>query len=403
MNTDKPMNLSLLSPGMVAVMIAQFCSALADNAVLIVAFALLKGRGQGDWVPFLQEGFVVPFILLAPFVGVIADGFSKGRVMLWANTIKLSGAVLMAGGASPFLAYSLIGVGATVYSPAKYGILSQMFAPDSLVRANGLLEGSTIAAILLGVLAGGWLADHVMAWAFAFIIGAYALAAIANLFIPRLPAENAVRSFAPLALCRSFTQSTRALVTDSHARFSILGTSMFWGAGMTLRLLMLAWVPVALAITDLQTPSTLMGVVSIGIVLGAAIAGIWISLAKIHRALIGGLLLGPLILALSTVSNIQTAAILMAAIGLGGGIFAVPLNALLQERGHTSVGAGTALAVQNFFENTAMLIFVGAYALANVAGVSVVRIMAGFGLALFLGVLSISVSRIRAAVVAARN
>ncbi len=390
MEERQTLDLPLLSPGMMAVLIAQFFSALADNAILIVAIAIVRTTGLATLVPLLQESFVVPFILLAPFVGQIADGFPKGRVMLIANLLKFCGAVAMVLGLNPLAAYGLIGIGATLYSPAKYGILSQMFGPANLVRANGMLEGSTIAAILLGVLLGGWLADHSQAWAFAGVIASYAMASVANLLIPRLRAEAPEAKFNPRYLIGKFFNSLAVLFRNKDSRFSLLGTSTFWGSGTTLRLILFAWVPAALAITDNQTPANLMGVVSIGIVLGAVAAGIWISLATVNRALIGGLLLGPVILALTTAHDFTTAAVLMGAIGLCGGVFVVPLNALLQERGHETIGAGNALAVQNFVENLAMLVFVGGYSAANTAGVAVNTIVTGFGVILLIAILLIA-------------
>lgn len=395
MNAPQTEDRSLLSLGMLAVMVAQFCSALADNAVLIVAIAIVKAQGAAQLVPLLQAAFVAPFILLAPFAGEIADGFPKGRVMLAANLLKLAGALGMALGLNPVLAYALIGVGATVYSPAKYGILSQMFGPARLVRANGMLEGSTIAAILLGVLVGGWLADHSLALAFGGVVAAYVLAAGANLLIPRLPAESPLASFRPSALVRQFLAATRTLIAQPDARFSILASSMFWGSGTTLRLMLFAWVPVALAAQDNQTPANLMGVVSLGIVAGAVAAGMWISLATVNRALIGGVLLGPTILTLTQVGSMGGAILVMAGIGFFGGLFVVPLNALLQESGHRTIGAGKALAVQNFAENSAMLLFVGGYSAATSAGVGVIHSIAGFGTALLLALSLLAWGRIR--------
>ena len=238
---------SLFSPGMIAVLVAQFFSALADNAVLIIAIVTVKAIGAGHQVPLLQEAFVVPFILLAPFAGPIADGFPKGRVMLLANILKLAGAMVMAAGLNPLMAYSLVGIGATLYSPAKYGILTQLVDPGRLVRANGMLEGSTIVAILLGVLLGGWLADHSVFWAFGGVLAAYLLAACANLFIPRLDPERPVATFRPGVLFPKFFSSFRTLFSNPDARFSLLGTSIFWGSGVTLRLLLFAWVPAALS------------------------------------------------------------------------------------------------------------------------------------------------------------
>ena len=355
------LDMPLLSLGMMSVLVAQFFSALADNAILIAAIAIVKTQGLPNLVPLLQESFVVPFILLAPFVGQVADGFPKGRVMLVGNLIKLSGALAMVSGINPLTAYGLIGIGAAMYSPAKYGILAQMFGSASLVRANGMMEGSTIVAILLGVVLGGWLADHSMTWAFTGVVAAYSLAAVANLFIPRLPAENAEAHFHPWKLIKQFMTSLAVLFKNPDSRFSLLGTSVFWGSGTTLRLMLFAWVPAALLITDNQTPANLMGAVSIGIVLGAVGAGLWVSLANVNRALIGGLLLGAAVLALAFMHDLTLAYVLMVAIGICGGSFVVPLNALLQARGHETIGAGNALAVQNFAENIAMLVFAVSY------------------------------------------
>lgn len=384
MNERKTLDMPLLSPGMLAVLLAQFLSALGDNAVLIAAIAIVKSQGMANLVPLLQESFVLPFILLAPFVGQIADGFPKGRVMLAANLLKLTGALCMVAGLNPLTAYGIIGIGAAMYSPAKYGILAQIFGPEKLVRANGMMEGSTIVAILLGVLLGGWLADHSLHWAFIGVVSAYSVAAFANLFIPRLPAEKVGSSFNPWLLLKQFGGSLKTLFRNPDARFSLLGTSVFWGSGTTLRLMLFAWAPAALLIPDNQTPANLMGAVSIGIVLGALGAGLWVSLAKVNRALVGGLLLGPVILALAFVHDLALAYILMVAIGICGGVFVVPLNALLQERGHETIGAGNALAVQNFAENIAMLLFVGGYSWAAAAGVQVSATSTGFGVLMLL-------------------
>ena len=392
-NERKTLDMPLLSLGMMSVLVAQFFSALADNAILIAAIAIVKSQGLPNLVPLLQESFVVPFILLAPFVGQIADGFPKGRVMLVGNLIKLSGAIAMVAGVNPLTAYGMIGIGAAMYSPAKYGILAQMFGPASLVRANGMMEGSTIVAILLGVLLGGWLADHSLHWAFVGVVAAYSMAACANLFIPALPAENADASFHPWMLLKKFVTSLSLMFRNQDARFSLLGTSVFWGSGTTLRLMLFAWVPAALLITDNQTPANLMGAVSIGIVLGAVGAGLWISLANVNRALAGGLLLGPVILALVFVHDLTFAYVLMVAIGMCGGSFVVPLNALLQERGHESIGAGNALAVQNFAENIAMLLLVGGYSWAATVGVPVAMSIIGFGLVLLVVIGSLAVFR----------
>jgi len=396
------LNLPLMSLPMCAVLSAQFLSALADNALLIAAIALIRAGGSESLVPVLQEFFVVPFILLAPFVGQLADALPKGRVMLLANGIKLFGATAMFAGLNPLLAYGIVGVGAAAYSPAKYGILSQLFSADKLVRANGLLEGSTIAAILLGVFIGGILADDSIKLAFAAILLCYGLAALANLLIPKLPAEHPLDTLKIAVLLREFWLSIKLLFANHDARFSLLGTSLFWGSGTTLRLLLFAWVPVALLATDNQTPAMMMAIVSIGIVIGAALAGAFVSLKTVNRALLGGLLIGPLVILLSSATDRATAMLLLAAVGVCGGFFVVPLNALLQDRGHASIGAGRALAVQNFCENLCMLSFVAAYATAAKAGAPVVTTVAGFGAAVLSGTLAIAMLRLRRRVAGAR-
>ncbi len=381
------LDLPLVSRGMAALLLAQFLSALADNAVLIAAIALLKVQLRAGDVPFLQAAFVIPFIFLAPWVGRLADAYPKGRVMLVANGVKLLGAGLMAAGLLLVPAYGFIGMGAAAYSPAKYGILSQMFRRERLVKANGLLEGSTIVAILMGVVLGGLLADVSLNLAFGAILACYALAALFNLAIPAVPAEKGGERLGVVQQARHFLGTLKSLTADRDARFSLLGTSVFWGSGSTLRLMLFAWVPVVLGLSDNQTPANLMGAVSVGIVLGAAAAGAWVTLQNVNRALLGGLLLGPLVMALAGVSSLGAAYGLMAAVGACGGFFVVPLNALLQERGHGSVGAGQALAIQNFAENLSMLLFVGLYSVAAKSGVPVTISAAAFGL-LILAVLT---------------
>ncbi len=383
----------LLSGGMMAVLVAQFLSALADNAILIVAIALVTAQGWENLIPMLQGSFVLPYILLAPYVGYLADKLPKGQAMLLGNVLKFFGALGMTLGLNPISAYCIIGMGAAVYSPAKYGILTQMFGADKLVKANGMMEASTIAAILLGVLVGGLLADKSMDLALWVILAAYGLAAMVNLLIPRLPPEKAEQGFHFWQLTLNFGHNFKALFANPDARFSLLGTSMFWGCGITLRLILFAWVPAVLLIQDNQTPANLMAVLSVGIVVGAALAGMFITLKTVNRTLIGGLLIGPAILLLGFVTDVTTAMVCLAATGLFSGVFVVPLNALLQEYGHHTVGAGNALAVQNFCENLAMLLFVGGYGLIK-SSVAVNSTVIGFGVLMLLFVLVLAVGRL---------
>ncbi len=386
---------SLLSPGMIAVLAAQFLSALADNAILVIAIAMVRSNSTGHEETLLQGAFVLPFLMLAPFAGPLADGFPKARVMLAANLLKLAGALCMAARFSPFFAYGIIGIGATLYSPAKYGILTQLVDPGRIVRANSMLEGSTIVAILLGVLTGGWLTDQFLHAALFVLVALYLAAAAANLFIPHLSPERPLNGIRPGDTLAGFLSSIKSLLSNPDSRFSLLGTSIFWGCGVTLRLLLFAWVPAALSLTNNRTPAVLMGVLSIGIVLGAAAAGIWISLKTTGRALIGGLLLGPFIFVMAAVSDIGIAVLVMVLVGFCGGWFLVPLNALLQETGHLSVGSGKALAVQNFCENLAMLLFLGAYSFAN-NRLPVMQSVRGFGIVIVMSMLCLMVLALNA-------
>jgi len=370
----------LFSRGMIAVLIAQFISALADNALLFAAIALLKSQLAPNWqIPLLQEFFVVAFILLAPFVGPFADGFPKGRVMLIANLLKLLGASAMVLGLNPLLAYGLVGIGAAAYSPAKYGILSELVSAEKLVKANGLIEGSTIVAILLGAVLGGKLADSSVSIALFAICACYLLAAIANTFIPRLAIARPDTKLSPPKMVKEFLQALKVLSTNKDARFSLIGSSVFWGTGSTLRLLLVAWVPVALGINDLSMPANLSGAVAIGIAIGAALAANFIRLEHVNRVLPAGLLIGILIMLFAHSTQLYIAIGLLILIGATGGFYVVPLNALLQERGHETVGAGNAVAVQNFFENFCMMTLIGLYIALEKSHVPIIYITFIFG------------------------
>jgi LPLT family lysophospholipid transporter-like MFS transporter len=382
---------------MIAVLVAQFLSAMADNALLFAALALLKSKHFPAWTgPLLQEFFAGAFILLAPFVGPFADSNPKGRVMLLANGLKLAGVLGMVFGLNPFLAYALVGVGAAAYSPAKYGILSQLTTADHLVKANSMMESSTIAAILTGALAGSTLADWSVPGVFAIVMAAYALAALANLFIPRLPPAHPLDSFAPIGLLRDFWRALVILCRNPDARFTMIGTSLFWGAGSTLRFLLIAWVPVALGITTNSMPGYLNAIVAVGIAVGAGLAGKFVVLERAERALPAGVLIGIAVCVLSITTSVPMAFVIMVIAGAGGGFFVVPLNALLQERGHKTVGAGHAIAAQNLAENIAMLLMVGLYTLVVRAGAPIVPLAAGFGAALSLSIGVLWVLRSRA-------
>ncbi|WNN43568.1 MULTISPECIES: lysophospholipid transporter LplT [Winslowiella] len=376
LNDDKP----LLSRGMMAVITAQFFSAFGDNALLFATLAVIKNQLYPDWSqPVLQMVFVATYIILAPFVGQIADSFAKGRVMMFANALKLLGALVICFGFNPFIGYSLVGVGAAAYSPAKYGILGEITSGEKLVKANGLMEASTIAAILLGSVAGGVLADWSLLAALIACVLAYGLAVAANLLIPKLSVARAGQSWHPLSMSRSFFSACKVLWRNGETRFSLLGTSLFWGAGVTLRFLLVLWVPVALGITDNKTPTLLNAMVAIGIVIGAAAAAKLVTLKTVGRCMPAGVLIGVAVIFFAIQHSLFNAYALLVIIGVLGGFFVVPLNALLQERGKATVGAGNAIAVQNLGENSAMLLMLGLYSLAIKLGAPAVATGVGFG------------------------
>lgn len=345
---NAPGSESLLSRGMMAVMSAQFLSAFGDNALLFATLAVLKQQLYPDWSqPVLQMVFVATYILLAPFVGQVADSFAKGRVMLFANGLKLLGALVICCGFNPFLGYGLVGVGAAAYSPAKYGILGELTDGERLVKANGMMESSTIAAILTGSVAGGILADWNLLAALAACALAYGLAVAANLLIPKLAAARPGQTWRPAKMSASFFLACRVLWRNGETRLSLLGTSLFWGAGATLRLLLVLWVPVALGITDNKTPSILNAMVAIGIVFGAVLAARLVTIKTVSRCMPAGVLIGVAVVCFSLQHTAAGAYGLLIATGALGGFFVVPLNALLQLHGKESVGAGNAIAVQN--------------------------------------------------------
>ncbi|MGV6479615.1 lysophospholipid transporter LplT [Pantoea agglomerans] len=380
-------NAPLMSRGMIAVIIAQFFSAFGDNALLFATLAVLKSQFYPDWSqPVLQMLFVAAYILLAPFVGQVADSMAKGQVMMLANSLKLLGALVICFGFNPFLGYTLVGAGAAAYSPAKYGILGEITHGEKLVKANGLMEGSTIAAILLGSVAGGMLADWHLLAALGICALTYGIAVVANLFIPKLQAARPGQSWQFGMMTRSFFSAAALLWRDAETRFSLLGTSLFWGAGVTLRFLLVLWVPVALGISDNTTPTTLNAMVAIGIVIGAAAAAKLVTLETVRRCMPAGVLIGVMVVVFALQHSLLNAYLVLMLIGALGGFFVVPLNALLQARGKESVGSGNAIAVQNLGENSAMLIMLGLYTLAIKAGAPAVATGVGFGVLFALAI-----------------
>ncbi|OTQ81157.1 lysophospholipid transporter LplT [Gilliamella apis] len=371
----------LLSVGMAATMLAQFFSAFADNAIFFAILAFIKQLHYPEWSQSaLQIGFVIPFILLSPFVGQFADSMSKGKAMMIANGVKLLGAALICLNINPFLGYFLVGVGAAGYSPAKYGILGELTSGDNLVKANGLIEASTIAAILLGSLAGGHIADLNITLALLTCVVMYGLAMIANIFIPKLPAARQDIEWKFMSMIKDFAKTFKIIFNNKQALYTLLGTSLFWGAGITLRFLLISWVPIVLGITDNSTPTNLNAVVAIGIVVGAGLASATVSISNTFRCIPAGILMGLAVIAFTLQSHMISSYILLVVIGALGGYFLVPLNASIQKIGKELIGAGSVISIQNLSEYSAMMIMLSAYTLAVAGGLSVITIGVGFGM-----------------------
>ena len=372
---------SLLSVGMAATMLAQFFSAFADNAIFFAILAFIKQLHYPEWSQSaLQIGFVIPFILLSPFVGQFADSMSKGKAMMIANGVKLLGAALICLNINPFLGYFLVGVGAAGYSPAKYGILGELTSGDNLVKANGLIEASTIAAILLGSLAGGHIADLDITLALLTCVVMYGLAMIANIFIPKLPVARQDIEWKFMSMIKDFAKTFKIIFNNKQALYTLLGTSLFWGAGITLRFLLISWVPIVLGITDNSTPTNLNAVVAIGIVVGAGLASATVSISNTLRCIPAGILMGLAVIAFTLQSHMISSYILLVVIGALGGYFLVPLNASIQKIGKELIGAGSVISIQNLSEYSAMMIMLSAYTLAVAGGLSVITIGVGFGM-----------------------
>ncbi|MDD3784430.1 MAG: lysophospholipid transporter LplT [Hydrogenophaga sp.] len=385
--------------GFYTIMTAQFFSSLADNALFVVAIELLRTHGAPEW----QSAALVPlfalfYVVLAPFVGAYADAHPKGRVMFISNAIKIVGCLLMLGGTHPLLAYTLVGLGAAAYSPAKYGILTELLPPSQLVKANGWIEGLTIASIILGVLFGGQLVGpgmssllastdmagmvgigHVAEAAVAVLAGIYVVAAAFNLRIPLTGVTPRPMPRNPLALLPDFWRCNNRLWRDRLGQISLATTTLFWGVSGNLRYIVLAWAGAALGYSTTQA-SSLVGVVALGTAVGAVLASLRMRLDHATRVIPLGIGMGMLVILMNFIDNVWVAAPFLVLLGGLGGFLVVPMNALLQHRGHNLMGAGRSIAVQNFNEQACILGLGFLYSLATGFGLSAFAAITCFGL-----------------------
>ena len=398
-----------MGSGFYIIMAAQFFSSLADNALLVAAIALLMQADSPPWMtPYLKFFFVISYVVLAPFVGAFADRLPKGTVMFLANTIKIAGCALMLFDLNPLAAYAVVGLGAAAYSPAKYGILTEYLPHSKLVAANGWIEGLTVASIILGVVLGGFLirtgvADVLLGFdlpfietgidtppdaAVAIIIVVYALAALFNLYIPRTGVPMKPLPGHPMQTMRDFVRCVDSLWRDKLGQISLAVTTLFWGAGATLQFIVIDWSAAALGY-NLSDASMLQGVCALGIAIGAVAASMTVRLDAAIKVIPLGIAMGLIVISMDVVRNVWVAVPLIILIGALAGFFVVPMNALLQHRGHHLVGAGRSIAVQNFNENTSILIMIALYSLLLSAGWSIYSVILVFGLFVSLTMASV--------------
>ncbi|MFM2448076.1 MAG: hypothetical protein RIS44_526 [Pseudomonadota bacterium] len=381
---------------------AQFFSALADNALLIVTIALLIEQGlPAWWAPLLKLGFTLSYVLLAPFVGPIADAIPKARLMAWMNGLKAVGVLGLLGGWHPALAFAVVGLAAAIYAPAKYGLVTEWVQPDQLVAANAWFEVSVVGAALLGAVLGGLLVSPwclaqfglVGVWSDSLpsvysgslmgLLLVYAVAGVLNLGVPDSGATYPPSHQHPQTLVREFWQANRTLWADRDGGLSLAVTTLFWGLGATLQFAVLRWAADVLYL-PLDQAAYLQAAVAVGVVVGAGAAGRWVPLHQAHRLLGVGVLLGGLVAAVASSRSLTVALPLLVLVGAAGGLLVVPLNALLQHRGYQLLSAGRSVAVQGFNENASVLVMLGLYALMLAADMSVVTFITVFGVAIGL-------------------
>jgi LPLT family lysophospholipid transporter-like MFS transporter len=393
-----------MKKGFYTIMSAQFFSSLADNALFVAAVELLKSSGQAEW----QRAALVPmfalfYVILAPFVGAFADAVPKGKVMFFSNLIKVVGCLMMLFGIHPLLSYAIVGLGAAAYSPAKYGILTELLPNSQLVKANGWIEGLTIASIILGVLLGGQLVGRVIAGqllaidlpfvttgidsapeaAIASLITLYLIAALFNLKIPRTDAPLQPLGHSASGLVRDFSNCNARLWNDKLGQISLATTTLFWGVSGNLRYIVLAWAAAALGYSTTQA-SSLVGVVAVGTAVGAVVASVRMRLDQATSVIPLGIAMGVLVIAMNFISNVWVAAPFLIMLGAIGGFLVVPMNALLQHRGHNLMGAGRSIAVQNFNEQACILGLGAFYTGMTKFGLSAFGAITIFGLAVAL-------------------
>lgn len=390
----------------------QFVSTLADNAFLIVAIARVIELADADWrIPLLKIAFTVFYVLLAPLVGPVSDAFRKGHVMVMANAFKSCAMLFLLAGTDPLWVIAIAGWGAAVYAPAKYGLITELLRPNDLVRANGFFEGTTVCAVILGTALGGFLVSPWMPalvwpaglqWSsasavptlltagMAVLLALNVTATVLSMNIADSGARYESHSIHPVELFQRFWRENLLLWRDRMGGVSMAVTTVLWGVGATLQLIVLRWSQEALGLS-LDQGAYLQGVTAVGVVAGAIAASRAVALSGATRVLPLGIALGAMIPLLLLVKTVVTAAFLLVLVGAMAGFFVVPMNALLQHRGYTLLTAGRSIAVQGFNENAGMLIMLAIYASAIGLNLPLESLILGFGFLVALGMMLICV------------
>ena len=350
---------------------AQFASGLADNAFLILGIAFLSEQGYpGWWAPLLKFSFTLSYVLLAPLMGPLADAFAKAKLMACMNALKVVGVAFVFTSFHPMLAFAIVGMAASAYAPAKYGLMTETVPAEQLVKANAWLEVTVVMSVILGTVCGGLLVavknlafmvllnqgfietfqlslETHYAGPLLSLIVIYIAAALLNFGIPHVDIKYVQQSMKPIALFHNFYQSNRILWTDPVGKLSLAVTTLFWGIGAVVQFAVLVWAKEALDM-PLEQATLLQAVVAIGVIFGAGMAGYLIALHHAFKVLPLGLWLG-------------ISLPLMLLTGFAGGMLMVPMNALLQNRGYKLLTAGRSIAVQGFNENASVMIMLGVY------------------------------------------
>ncbi len=372
-------------------LVAQFLSAFADNAILftVIALVMQSATQQAWYIPALQSVFLVAPVVLAPWVGVFADNHPKARVLFIANLVKALGTGLLLLDVEPLIAYCIVGAGAAIYGPAKYGILPELAGDDSLlVKANSWIEGSTILAILSGMMVGAKVADQSIFWALVGTIVMFSLSAVMTLFLPTTQTQHKTDGWKIL----QFAHQMRRFFTTPRSRFSMLGASLFWATAATLRVIIVVWAPLVLSLKNATEISELTLFLALGIIVGSIVVPLLIPLNRLRRARIPAYLMALFIVGLSLTDSIWPARFTLLLIGVMGGMFIVPVNAALQDLGQQSIGSGRAVALQGFFENGVMLLAVGSYTYATAQNADPILSILVLGILVFIATFWVSIN-----------